>query len=76
MTVPLVRDIIVADILPSFAGEENKTHADEGSKARTAAMETEHVHLAGYRIMVQTIRSMMSPFSLASSVLIPCFIIV
>ena len=50
LTAPLVRDVIVADILPSLADEE-----------QTAAMDTEdikHIHLSGYRIMVQTIRSM------------------
>lgn len=57
LTAPLVRDVIVADILPSLADEE----------VETAARETEdikHIHLSGYRIMVQTIRSMTSSFPL------------
>jgi hypothetical protein len=64
LTAPLVRDVIVADILPSLVEEKARTQTDKGSKAHIAAMETEnpkHIHLSGYRIMVQTIRSMILP---------------
>lgn len=65
LTAPLVRDVIVADILPSLA-EGNRTHTDEGGKVQISATETEnkHIHLSGYRIMVQTIRSMIPSFLL------------
>jgi hypothetical protein len=65
LTAPFVRDVMVADLLPSLA-EENRTHTHEGSKVQISATETKnkHIHLSGYRIMVQTIRSMISSFLL------------
>jgi len=72
LTAPLVRDVIVADILPSLADEEeDRRRTDEGRKTEMTATETEnitHINLSGYRIMVQTIRGMIPPSSSAPSI--------
>lgn len=67
LVAPFVRDVIAADILLSLADKEDQTRTDEG------ATETEYIHLSPYRIMMQTIRSMISPISIDLSIITKMF---